>query len=389
MLKLFKEPQSFIYSVNPGGKYIASFLCVSDNEQQHNAGIVSIKFIGVEPALIKNKEIGLFQSETEGFWFYISSESGRKRNRKEFSIPKGCRTIKLEVKDWNVRGSMYLSQDFELTAYNDEHESNSFKNKIRARMAGKESADCKNILSALDNKNQAYDFAFSHGFKVPHKLAQWDSLESISFDLLPSKFVFKPLWAHTNKGVFIIEKIDNGKFFDRMRNKFFSFDEIKSELLKDLQSINVNSNHYFAEELLVDAHNQEIPMDYRVYSFFGKVGMIMQRNLKGSSNPNDWKFKFYNRNWDDLGKIKFAGRVDCNLPKPVHHDAMIKYAEALSSLIKVPFIRVDLYDTPNGIVLGELTPTPGGYDQYDFTTDQTLGEYWNQANIRLKNNFSN
>jgi len=55
---------------------------------------------------------------------------------------------------------------------------------------------------------------------------------------------------------------------------------------------------------------------------------------------------------------------------------MIEYAEALGR--GLDYIRVDLYDTPNKVYFGELTPTPaGGTEPFEpRALDGFLGRLW-------------
>ena len=49
-------------------------------------------------------------------------------------------------------------------------------------------------------------------------------------------------------------------------------------------------------------------------------------------------------------------KADFTLPRPIHLSEMVEYARRLSA--PFPFVRVDLYDTADGVVFGELTFTP-------------------------------
>ena len=386
MLKLFHQPQSFIFEVAPNRQYFYSVECYSEVPQKHNAAILAIEFLGVDNSKLLASDIGLLKSDVEGFWSYISSGSGTLVCKKEFRVPEKCYAIKMTVKKWHNDNAVYINRDLSVNEYNSDYQNSSFKKKVLDRIKGLIDPEQKTILGFLDHKYNAYSFAEKYDFKTPKKICEWSSLESIDFTSLPASFVFKPLWAHTNKGVFLIDKKKDGHFYDRMRNMELTITELKRIVVDELSGLSVRSTTttFFAEELLNDAHGYKIPMDYRVYSFYGRVGLVMQRSLNDSSDPQQWRFRFYDREWNDLGRIKFHGRVDAQLPLPIHCDEMIEYAERLSKYIEVPFIRIDLYDTPDGIVLGELTPTPGGYDQYDFEIDQYLGEIWNDAEERLK-----
>src|SRR5690606_19877503 len=55
----------------------------------------------------------------------------------------------------------------------------------------------------------------------------------------------------------------------------------------------------------------------------------------------------------------------------------------LSTVAPFPFLRVDLYDTPRGVVIGELTMAPGGPQRYSARHDRHLGDLFERAEARL------
>ena len=141
---------------------------------------------------------------------------------------------------------------------------------------------------------------------------------------------------------------------------------------------------YFTEEVMEDANGVEIPMDYKVYSFYGKVGLIMQKYVGVSNDRSTWRFKFYDADWNDLGPVKYHNLIDSELPKPEIADEIVKAAEKLSLESKVPFLRIDFYATRNGLRFGEFTSMPGGFDEHDVDTDMKLGYMWISALDKIK-----
>ena len=73
-----------------------------------------------------------------------------------------------------------------------------------------------------------------------------------------------------------------------------------------------------------------------------------------------------------------------SLPKPKHLDEMFRYAEVLSK--RFPFVRVDFYDTPERLLFGELTFTPGGgFDTSRLPQTQLyLGEKLDLSKVAIK-----
>lgn len=46
-------------------------------------------------------------------------------------------------------------------------------------------------------------------------------------------------------------------------------------------------------------------------------------------------------------------------------------------------MRIDFLKSKNGMVFGEFTPRPGGYEQFNDEIDRWLGEYFLKAEGRL------
>jgi hypothetical protein len=58
-------------------------------------------------------------------------------------------------------------------------------------------------------------------------------------------------------------------------------------------------------------------------------------------------------------------------------------AGRVSTAIKAPFSRIDLYDVKGRVVFGEVTPRPGSPNWFGSKLDASLGEAWERAQVRL------
>jgi len=110
-----------------------------------------------------------------------------------------------------------------------------------------------------------------------------------------------------------------------------------------------------AEKLLLD-ENENIPWDYKLHCFDGKVRIIsVTIDRFGNQRRN-----FYNENWEFQpfvwGCPPSREKVP-NLPAPKKLKEMIYIAEKLAS--DLLYVRVDLYDVINKIFFGEMTFYPG------------------------------
>src|SRR5699024_4962687 len=85
----------------------------------------------------------------------------------------------------------------------------------------------------------------------------------------------------------------------------------------------------------------------------------------------------------DLSDVMRGRTVDRSVDLPRHLDHMTEVAGVLSRAVPFAFVRVDLYDLPGGIALGELTPLPGDSDTFTREWDQELGRRADRAEARL------
>ncbi|KGN98571.1 hypothetical protein HR11_08545 [Porphyromonas macacae] len=110
------------------------------------------------------------------------------------------------------------------------------------------------------------------------------------------------------------------------------------------------------EEFIEDGRGQ-VPIDYKIYCFHGEPKYMF---VCVGREKEKTKFYFFDKEWN-LARINPDSQkasVGFSLPRPKHLDEMFDIATRLSQ--RFPFVRVDLYDTPEQIYFGELTFTPGG-----------------------------
>lgn len=126
------------------------------------------------------------------------------------------------------------------------------------------------------------------------------------------------------------------------------------------------------EKLL--SKNGGVPWDYRLFVFDGRVSHIIidtRENDEGYSATysRDWqRLPFYDPDYYP----PYAG----DLPRPNALEDMVGLAEAL--VADLDFVRVDFFDTDDGLKIGELTLYPGGgFEAFDPPHyDRLLGDKW-------------
>lgn len=269
----------------------------------------------------------------------------------------------------------------------------------RADSNKRETRILKDFITASNHKIQAYrlvDYiAREAGLPIspPEVYLANVLIGDVDPNKLGPRFVLKPMKGSGNQGVFCVERRGDS-FYDSARKQTFSWDELRDRYLEERRIFLKSrkrgqvkrpfSERVFAEEWLQDGVRGDIPLDYRMYCFFGRCGLIQQRDCNLGMMGSNRRSRFYNRLWEDIGEVRGPAGMDPTLPPPSGGDAAVRIAETISSYIPLPFIRVDIYITPQGVRFGEFTPFPGSSAKYDPPTDATLGRMYLDAVRRLQ-----
>lgn len=129
--------------------------------------------------------------------------------------------------------------------------------------------------------------------------------------------------------------------------------------------------YIIAEKLLFDSSG-EIPNDYKFFYFNGKLKFIYCSVDRMGSNVRH----IYDSNWERLPFIwvKDANESIFNryyqskdILRPKSFDTMLRIGQKIST--DFPMVRVDFYETPEGLYIGEITLHHGsGFDSF-YPTD--------------------
>jgi hypothetical protein len=125
-------------------------------------------------------------------------------------------------------------------------------------------------------------------------------------------------------------------------------------------------------EEFIDDGSGAAPMDYKFFTFHGKVQLIQ---IDGSRFTNH-RCALYDRHWRDTGAGVQLDRFDGPVREPPNLELLLQAAETLGA--GLDFVRVDLYDVGNRIYFGEMTATPGGgFARFNpQAMDEHLGRLW-------------
>ena len=230
--------------------------------------------------------------------------------------------------------------------------------------------DRKPIYQIMADKYEAREFAAKktgNRYIIP-ALGVWERFEEIDFDSLPNRFVLK--CTHDSGGLVICE--DKASFNRTAarekiekclkRNYFFRSRE------RPYQNIHPR---IIAEENL--AEGRQGMTDYKVFCFHGKPRLILV--CQGRFSAGGMTEDFYDLNWRLLDISRPGHGHGPLIPKPIHVDEMLQTAALFSE--GIPFLRVDFYDTPQSLYLGEFTfyPSSGFVGFQPDSWDKVLGDW--------------
>lgn len=204
---------------------------------------------------------------------------------------------------------------------------------------------------------------------LPKLFGVWKDIEEIDFKILPERFALK---LNFGCGFNII-------CFDKNTFDISSSKEQLSRWL--LQKIFWRAEpHYdlvdrciICEEFIED-NKGLFPIDYKFMCVNGKPDHI----LVVIDRDTNYKLLTYDLEWNRINLLTEDYNNEETIDKPVNLEAMIEYATILSR--DFDFVRVDLYDTGERVIFGELTFTPqGGLLRY-YTID-ALEEMQKHLNV--------
>lgn len=207
----------------------------------------------------------------------------------------------------------------------------------------------------LKCKLRNYRFAVSHGVGVPRIFGAWSSLDQIELDALPEEFALKSDFGSNGRGVMLLRRMGVDEFLVVNEGRTVTFEAITAHFRHHEDAGRV-AGPYFAEELL-PRQGGLLPVDVKIYAFYGGLGQVLLRRVGETDDGIETRYKFIDSTGADLGDIAPEFKRDVTIPTPDKFEEMLGAARHLSRALGVPFCRIDLYGTPDGIVLGELTLT--------------------------------
>lgn len=240
----------------------------------------------------------------------------------------------------------------------------------------------------LTQKSDFKHIAKASSVRYAKVLASFDTIPDIDLADLPDRFVLKPENLTSAAGVFLITRLAADLYYDWMRRRPVDIGFIRTAIRQAEKSQKRESAGIIAEEF-VSGENYGIPFDYKLYTFHSGVAFILQID-RNTSPPS---FAFFDGNFNKFGPGHiFVSLESVGLGRPALPSCAAALLTAAVSIVQglgTPFASVDMYATPSGPVLGEVTYAPGGiYSGKMFVLsdemDSRLGGIWAKDAEQLK-----
>jgi tetratricopeptide (TPR) repeat protein len=207
---------------------------------------------------------------------------------------------------------------------------------------------------------------------LPELYCETTDPNTIPFGRLPDKFVIKSTQG-TGRVIVVRDKstINELEIIKKCQQW------VDSEYYQEAgESAHKHTPQRIIVEEYIDDGNGLAPNDYKFYTY-GGVPHFIQLD---TSRFEGHKIDLYNARWEKL-PCKKSG-FDSNpapLPPPRHLELMLKLAQKLGE--GIDFARIDFYDTPDKVYLGEMTNLPGvtadGVAQFEPAMyDRMFGAPW-------------
>jgi len=224
----------------------------------------------------------------------------------------------------------------------------------------------------LNDKVGCLRFVDEKGLVRPKLLAQGLELEKLPRS---SGVVVKPESGASSRGVFLVP--NNHEIFQVAEKATLgSWDELIGAGKSLLASNKVQRDKWLVEELVLPTPGELTSgRDLKFYAFYGRVELVLEVK-RYPTTSYAW--------WTRDGARCDTGKYVQELMEGTGLKAgEVEFVERLSQAIPLPFIRIDFLRSQSGLVFGEFTPRPGGYEQFNDETDERLGLAYAEAERRL------
>jgi hypothetical protein len=235
---------------------------------------------------------------------------------------------------------------------------------------------------SVNDKDAAHAWAQRLGVATARLVARHDDADDVCWAALPDAVVVKPVHGSGSVGVHLL--LREGRAWRELRRDEVVTGAQVTERLRERARVGRISSAVVVEEMVQDPRCPgRPPVDWKLHTFFGRIGLVVAKSHRLSRGRPSPRWRIFDEHWADLGAAVSHHRLDRRITPPVHAEQLLEVARLVSSAVPRPFLRVDLYDGADGVVLGEITPEPGYDHRFRRDVDRRLGELWEDAEARL------
>lgn len=268
-----------------------------------------------------------------------------------------------------------------------------YHNYMKRRIEGKEPYG---VPGWIGRKQNLPSFCNGLGILTPERLYQ-GPLEGL-FDVeLPSEFVVKPEFGSTSHGVFIVTASTPAGYVilghDEPKPLEFIVDSLREVEAK--YGLSHGKGVFIVEELMRDRDGIGPAPDIRAFMFQGRAGFYSIESKNRETRV--LTTALFDENFEPIpvDSGRFWAYENSNLdnfvqrPAPTNFQEIANVAKRVSVAVPTPFARVDLYNSHKGIMLGEVTLTPGSFyygTRQVMSPEESLrlGGLWAEAEEKLR-----
>lgn len=196
--------------------------------------------------------------------------------------------------------------------------------------------------------------------------------------------VLKPNHGRSGAGVFCLVR-EGSAFRELKSGKVHDVRQLR-RLAEDSYGRMKRSDDWILEELLVSPTDpNETADDVKFYCFGDRAEMVLQKGVLTDERGRRrvW-LRFYDRDGTPVDPGLRPKDISDRLTLPASFEELRTLAERASGHIPTPFMRVDMYDTHRGGVLGEFTPGSGGMYSLNLEWKERFTRRWHETASELE-----
>lgn len=193
---------------------------------------------------------------------------------------------------------------------------------------------------------------------------------------LTAPCVLKPNGGVSGIGVMVLVP-EGDTWRDPRTRTMRTFDDIQ-QLMAEVGKVQQWwRDDWLIEELLRPPAGAEGVVEYKCFTFGGRVELIMTHRAWGAKTRKLWRTP----NWEPTNCGRIGDVIDPTLPMPSDPGGLLDLASAVANASPWAFMRVDVYDTDRGLIVGEVNATDGN-PSFNPEWDGRMGAAWRRARGR-------